>query len=185
MARTIVAQVISFISGHTLQARLRPGSQPDLGAWLFQEHLTPDNPFLGSTLFLKTPLVGIGAPAKLVLPRVAEILGTELLIPDHFEVANAIGAVAGSVTVTQEAWIYPQMRGRHVGGYFVQAASSRSRFPRLEQARQFAKEQCRQQALAQAQQSGVEQAQVDYVWIEDGAESHRLLVQVSGAPSLG
>jgi N-methylhydantoinase A/oxoprolinase/acetone carboxylase beta subunit len=147
--------------------------------------LTPDNPFLGSTLFLKTPLVGIGAPAKLVLPRVAEILGTELLIPDHFEVANAIGAVAGSVTVTQEAWIYPQMRGRHVGGYYVQAASSRSRFPRLEQARQFAKEQCRQQALAQAQQSGVEQAQVDYVWIEDGAESHRLLVQVSGAPSLG
>ncbi|NJB67283.1 N-methylhydantoinase A/oxoprolinase/acetone carboxylase beta subunit [Desulfobaculum xiamenense] len=41
---------------------------------------------------LSIPIVGIGAPARLLLPQVAERLHTDILFPKHFEVGNALGA---------------------------------------------------------------------------------------------
>lgn len=41
---------------------------------------------------LTIPIVGIGAPAQLLLPAVAERLGTEIHFPEHYEVGNALGA---------------------------------------------------------------------------------------------
>ncbi|MFP3853152.1 MAG: hydantoinase/oxoprolinase N-terminal domain-containing protein [Anaerolineales bacterium] len=185
MAERVVAEVISFISGCRLDQSPQGVRRDDLGVWLFRESIAPEDHFLASRIQLKVPLIGIGAPARLVLPRVAELLEAELIIPPHHEVANAVGAVAGSVAASQEAWIYPQMRGRHVGGYYVQAGAGRKRFATLEQARVFAAEQCRQAAEAQAARSGVEQPQIDMRWIEEGAESYRLRVQASGASALG
>jgi N-methylhydantoinase A/oxoprolinase/acetone carboxylase beta subunit len=52
---------------------------------------------LGCALILRRPLVAIGAPVAAYLPRAAEILGTELVIPPHSDVANAVGAVSGSI----------------------------------------------------------------------------------------
>lgn len=52
---------------------------------------------LACALTLRRPLVAIGAPVAAYLPRVAEILGTELVIPEHSAVANAVGAVSGSI----------------------------------------------------------------------------------------
>jgi N-methylhydantoinase A/oxoprolinase/acetone carboxylase beta subunit len=46
---------------------------------------------------LRQPLVAIGAPVEAYMPRAARQLDTELVIPPHAEVANAIGAVTGSV----------------------------------------------------------------------------------------
>jgi N-methylhydantoinase A/oxoprolinase/acetone carboxylase beta subunit len=52
---------------------------------------------LGCALTLRRPLVAIGAPVAAYLPRVAGILHTELVIPEHSDVANAVGAVSGSI----------------------------------------------------------------------------------------
>ena len=52
---------------------------------------------LGCQLELRRPLVALGAPVEAYMPRAAEKLHTKLLIPPHAEVANAVGAVAGSV----------------------------------------------------------------------------------------
>lgn len=52
---------------------------------------------LGCTLTLKRPLVAIGAPVAAYLPQTAAHLNTELIIPPHAEVANAVGAVSGSI----------------------------------------------------------------------------------------
>ena len=52
---------------------------------------------LSCDLTLRRPLVAIGAPVEAYMPRVAEQLHTELIIPPHAEVANAVGAVAGGV----------------------------------------------------------------------------------------
>jgi len=40
---------------------------------------------------LKVPVVGIGAPARALLPPVAKALGTSIILPEHFAVANAVG----------------------------------------------------------------------------------------------
>jgi len=52
---------------------------------------------LNCELTLRRPLVAIGAPVEAYMPRVAERLHTEVIIPPHAEVANAVGAVAGGV----------------------------------------------------------------------------------------
>lgn len=57
---------------------------------------------------LKRPVVGIGAPVALFLPRSAELLGTEAVLPVDADVANAVGAVTSIVTVTREVCIVPE-----------------------------------------------------------------------------
>ena len=56
---------------------------------------------------LKRPLVAIGAPVAAYMPEAARRLNTELVIPPHAEVANAVGAVSGSVVVRHRVLINP------------------------------------------------------------------------------
>jgi N-methylhydantoinase A/oxoprolinase/acetone carboxylase beta subunit len=62
---------------------------------------------LAYTLTLRQPVVAIGAPVEAYMPRVAERLNTQLIIPLHAEVANAVGAVAGGVVQRQRVLITP------------------------------------------------------------------------------
>ncbi|RME85270.1 MAG: hydantoinase/oxoprolinase family protein [Caldilineae bacterium] len=62
---------------------------------------------LRCALMLDRPIVGIGAPAQAYLPRTATLLHSDLLVPDHAEVANAIGAVVGSVVQQRVVEIHP------------------------------------------------------------------------------
>ncbi|MBS3735871.1 hydantoinase/oxoprolinase family protein [Candidatus Bipolaricaulota bacterium] len=47
---------------------------------------------------LDYPVIGVGAPAGVFLPRVAENLGADFLEVENFEVGNAVGAVTGRVS---------------------------------------------------------------------------------------
>jgi len=53
------------------------------------------------------PLVVIGAPAHALGYRAARTLGATLLVPEHAEVANAVGAITGVLTLMVEATITP------------------------------------------------------------------------------
>ena len=57
------------------------------------------------TMKLKDPIVAIGAPAKYFMENVSNILNTQVLIPEHAEVANAIGAATGLIVKRQKALI--------------------------------------------------------------------------------
>jgi len=62
---------------------------------------------LDCQLALRHPVVAIGAPVEAYLPCVARQLHTELIVPPHAEVANAVGAVVGSVVQQLQAAIRP------------------------------------------------------------------------------
>ena len=49
------------------------------------------------TLNLETPVVAVGGPAGVYYQEVAERVGAELVLPDDFAVANAVGAAVGYV----------------------------------------------------------------------------------------
>jgi len=66
---------------------------------------------LGVALRLNQPLVAIGAPVGAYFPDVARSLQTELVIPDYAEVANAVGAVVGSIMQSVRVLITPQENG--------------------------------------------------------------------------
>jgi N-methylhydantoinase A/oxoprolinase/acetone carboxylase beta subunit len=56
-------------------------------------------------LGLSRPIIGIGAPAACFVPGAAALLHTEAVIPPHADVANAVGAVTGSVSVRRHVTI--------------------------------------------------------------------------------
>ena len=58
-------------------------------------------------LTLQRPIVAVGAPVGAYVPRAARHLNTELIIPDHADVANAVGAVAGGVVQRLQILIRP------------------------------------------------------------------------------
>ena len=184
ISERIAAEVVSFISTKSLERAPDYVDSDDLGLWLFEENLYREHPYLGSKIALKIPIIGIGAPAKIFLPRVAEILHTELIVPDHFQVANAIGAVAGSVMVEEEAWVFPQMRGMHIAGYYVQSGVVRKRFPKLELALEFAQKTVRVLATARAKASGTIDPHLEFEQLPDGVESYRIRARAIGNPNL-
>jgi N-methylhydantoinase A/oxoprolinase/acetone carboxylase beta subunit len=62
-------------------------------------------------LGLARPVVAVGAPVEAYFPRVARQLHTELVIPPHADVANAVGAVVGAVVQELRVLIQPQDDG--------------------------------------------------------------------------
>ncbi len=62
---------------------------------------------LHCTLQLQDPIVAVGAPVEAYLPRTAEHLRTGLTIPEHADVANAVGAVVKGVVQRLRVLIRP------------------------------------------------------------------------------
>jgi N-methylhydantoinase A/oxoprolinase/acetone carboxylase beta subunit len=185
IAEKITAEVVAFTSGQSLKRTPCFVKSDDLGLWLFEENISQENPYLGSTITLKMPIIGIGAPAKIFLPRVAELLHTELITPPHFQVANAVGAVSGSVIAIQEAWVIPQMNGMNLVGYSVQIGKERKRFSQDSLAIAFAKQIAGEKALTDARAAGATEIQLEIEQLHDGAESYRFQARAIGNPALG
>lgn len=76
-------------------------------------------------------LIAIGAPVDAWLPAVSEQLQTTLIIPEHAEVANAIGAAVGRIIETVDVLIRP---GREHIGYILHAPWEYRSFSTLEEA---------------------------------------------------
>ena len=62
---------------------------------------------------LNVPVVGLGASAASYYPAVGELLGCEMILPQHAGVANAIGAVVGRVTMRRSGMVTTPGEGRY------------------------------------------------------------------------
>ena len=58
---------------------------------------------IGVQLHLDMPVVAVGGPAKVYYPEVAARCGAELVIPEEYAVANAVGAAVGEIVVRRHA----------------------------------------------------------------------------------
>lgn len=89
---------------------LNLNDEDSVGRLLIDQALTgqsDDETLMKVNLSLCRPLVAIGAPVHTYYPAIAEKLNTRLFIPEHAEIANAIGAVTSSVMQTIRAFIKP------------------------------------------------------------------------------
>jgi N-methylhydantoinase A/oxoprolinase/acetone carboxylase beta subunit len=105
-----------------------------------------------SSLSLDRPVVGIGASARLHYARLGDLLSGECVLPDHLDVANAIGAVAGQVRVTVEATVTQPREGL----FRVSAGRETCDFAREDEALAHAEERARAMAAARASEAGAE-----------------------------
>jgi N-methylhydantoinase A/oxoprolinase/acetone carboxylase beta subunit len=184
MTEAIVRAIVSFLSGKTL--RPDPASKDDMGYWYFQNALYHLHPHLETGFRLREPLIGIGAPAGIFLREVAGALDTDLILPDHYQVANAIGAIAGSVMVQEEVLLYPRLSadGLDVIGYYVQVGDGRQQFENLHESLEYARGISRERALGAALRSGADNPQVTVEEISDGLDTYRIRAQAMGNPRL-
>jgi len=156
MTERLVTEIIQFLSDRSLITPSYDYRKGPLDRWLFDESLNPKNAYLGSSIFLKVPLVGIGAPAKAFLPSVAEAMGTTITFPDHYEVANAVGTVVGNVIVRYEGEVFPNVEGSTWNGYFARAGNMQSIFEKYAEAIAFTHQTLVSLATAEAKAAGAE-----------------------------
>jgi N-methylhydantoinase A/oxoprolinase/acetone carboxylase beta subunit len=184
----IVHAIITFLSEKKLPQPVG-GDQAtgdDIGRWFFYNSLYNLHPHLETRVRLRQPLIGIGAPARRFLEPVAKALHTELILPQHHEVANALGAIAGTVMVVEELLIYPRLSGDglEVLGYYVQTSEERQDFEELEDALAHARDLGRERALGAALRSGADQPQVVIEERADGLDTYRIRAKGMGNPRL-
>ncbi|EKF19425.1 Hydantoinase/oxoprolinase [Nitratireductor pacificus pht-3B] len=107
-------------------------------------------------LALDRPVIGLGASAPLHYAKLPEFLGQECVLPEHADVANAIGAVVGQVRVRIEAHV-----GQPREGVFrVGTAGAIHDFNGEEEAMSFAEEMLRAEAFERAVAAGAQDAEL-------------------------
>jgi N-methylhydantoinase A/oxoprolinase/acetone carboxylase beta subunit len=100
---------------------------------------------------LNKPIIALGAPATTWLKKVSEKLHTQIIIPEHSEVASAIGAASGQIMETVEMLIRPDKNAKK---YIVYAPWERISFDTLEVAKEFALSAAKERAASAAQSAG-------------------------------
>jgi hypothetical protein len=139
---------------------------------------------------LQHPVIGIGAPTYCFLPGAAAMLGTRAVVPEHADVANAIGAIVSSVVVSRRARIVVNERGRYTLRGWPNAPS----FGALDEVMAFAVERLRAAALEAARHSGTDETRVEIVQEDHVARAangdevflgRTVEARVKGRPSAG
>lgn len=110
--------------------------------------------FFSLKLDVQAALVGIGAPTHLFLPDVAAALGVECVIPEHSEVANAMGAAAANVEAHAVVEVNAVYSSEGVDGWMVHAAGVSDRYKEYEEAVEAAKTAAARLAEEEARRRG-------------------------------
>jgi len=102
-------------------------------------------------------LIGIGAPTHVFLPDVARALHTPCVIPDHADVANAIGALCARVIVEEEVRVVTHHGpGGIIDGYTIQSRGLNRMFRKVEDALEMAEAHAREAAELEARRRGIQ-----------------------------
>ena len=135
----MVEEAITFLGCRTTENRLPGRIEDPWGRWLINEAIKGTSPYLAVTLQSRMPVIGIGAPAEILIKPIAELLQTQFILPDHAPVANAVGAVAGSVIVEKEAIVYARDNPGAVA-YLVQIEGENAVFVEEAEANDYAEQ---------------------------------------------
>ena len=106
---------------------------------------------------LKSPLIGIGAPAETYYPEIARRLRTEFDVPRYADVCNAVGAVAGGVSQRVQILITSPAEGL----FRVHGPAGIEDFNNLENAASTALTLAQKEARSRADEAGALEVKVE------------------------
>lgn len=122
---------------------------------------------------LELPTIAIGAPARSWYEITKERYDLKLIVPEHYEVANAIGAATAGICVSGESVIRP---GEDGGGYLVHANTERFAFNDIAVALKKSLEVSRQHALKIVEKQGLvpinEEYECEAIYQREGCIFH-------------
>jgi N-methylhydantoinase A/oxoprolinase/acetone carboxylase beta subunit len=181
MTATIVEEVLVFLAQRSDRDLPEKVKDP-WGRWFLDHALGRDHRHVGVAVAGKIPIIGIGAPAGIFLDTVATVLKTSLFIPPHAHVANAVGAVAGSVMVVKEALVYPRDT-EGIQAFVVQADGERFAFDDSDEALAYAREVVEKNASMAALEAGAVDPQIILDVTREGS-AFRAMAKALGNPRL-
>jgi N-methylhydantoinase A/oxoprolinase/acetone carboxylase beta subunit len=134
------------------------------------------------------PIVGVGASAPTYYPMVGDLLESEVVLPEHSDVANALGAVVGHVRITGESVILSPGPGR----FRVHGPSDQHDFTDLEAAAEAAISGLKADLAIRAEAAGADDIDItvdrkDVSAFTDGQEifvESRIIAVATGRPRL-
>ncbi|MFO1089149.1 MAG: hydantoinase/oxoprolinase family protein [Hyphomicrobiales bacterium] len=103
------------------------------------------------------PIVAVGGPAPVYYPEVGKRIGCEIVYPDHYDVANAVGAATGAVVGRSTV----EVNGDGSGVFQVYAGGTARRFVNAAEAMAFAESTAVAAATAQAESMGARDVEVE------------------------
>jgi N-methylhydantoinase A/oxoprolinase/acetone carboxylase beta subunit len=175
-------EAIVFLGRQTDKNQLPEQIDDAWGKWLVSEAIAGKNPHLAVTIASRCPVIGIGAPAKIFIKRVAQLLNAPFILPEFAPVANAVGAVAGSVIVEKEAIVYArETKAAHA--YVVQIEEDNTDFLEEEDAVDYAEQTVETLAREGAVTAGAVDPQVMVEKIKEG-HLQRIVARGIGNPKL-
>ena len=118
------------------------------------------------SLALDRPLIGLGASAPVYYPSIAEELAAPAVIPDHADVANAIGAVAGQIRETVTVFVTSPEEGI----FLLNGSGETLRFVSETEALEAARARAVEHARSLAARSGLAEPHVELTEEADAAE---------------
>jgi N-methylhydantoinase A/oxoprolinase/acetone carboxylase beta subunit len=125
---------------------------------------------------LTVPLVGLGASAATYYPRVGALLHSDVIVPEHADVANAIGAVVGRVRISRETTVSASQLGQflvHVGIEPVTVVT-------LDEARSLATATLTEGLRTDMEAAGARQFETEWDWKETTVDVGGLPMFVEG-----
>jgi hypothetical protein len=153
----LYVNLIRILLGQKYPAKFSRGLDPQTEFLIRQgwaERGKGTGPLLQYALETKAALVGIGAPTHVFLPQVANALGTEFILPENAEVANALGALKADINAVARVEIAKALEASGHIYYIVHAPAGSSRFNDLDEAIDTAKAASEEAALKEARARG-------------------------------
>ena len=134
-----------------------------------------------ASLTTRLPLIGVGAPIHIFLPRVARLLGTRPVVPEYAGVANALGAVACRKVANERLVIKAVYENAALVGYALPADGKRHFFKKYASALEFGKEAILRTIRRKAVLHGIEGEPKIDLQVEDyriGHQAKGLLLEI-------
>jgi N-methylhydantoinase A/oxoprolinase/acetone carboxylase beta subunit len=174
-ARAILDRLTHQTTLALLEAAFAEEGWPDPAALashpLTQAGLDRRQGLLRTGISLGVPIIALGASARTHYPAVGRRLGTEAVIPEHAEVANAVGAVVGRVAVAVEGTVTSPA----LGAFIAHLPEGPRRFGDRDEALAALRAALDAEAMARARAAGA--AEVELRHAEDLREA-----DVEGSP---
>jgi len=123
---------------------------PEDWAFVMNKAFADDGRGLGVEFTLRRPVVAIGAPAEALVPKVSDHMRVQILVPEHADVANAVGAIGSEIVVREEILI----RVGEASNYVLHGSQERMEFSELSRATQKAVEIVRKRSRQRAIEAG-------------------------------
>ena len=152
MSEAVVAQLTRQSSEAVLTACLHEDGADDIdaGSASIDRALRRAPGIVRFSIGFDRPLIGLGASAPVYYPAIGAMLDARTVVPEHADVANAVGAVVGQIRVSAAVTVTCPEEGVFMAGGAVAAM----RFATEDEAFAYARETAVETARAAAMRNG-------------------------------